>query len=390
MRGLPTKYRLLVIGPYPPPLAGPEMAIKNLLESPIQERFDIVHMSTNVRAANTDKGRVGLPLIKAFFVFLWRLISALIKHRPHAVYYFVTATRMGWLGRDVWCIAVSKLFGARVAIHMRAGHFRHRLEGAGKFTMAVIGWACRKADLALVQAPSLRDQFEGLARPEAIQVVPNMIDVSKYGAVDPDDCERGNALFLGHISTAKGYCELLKAIPVLAEKHPHARFHCAGEKRDKERNVHHVQTTGEALPDEHPDRALEALEETGFGDRHIYEGVLKEPEKIAALRRAEIFILPSFSEGFSMAILEAMSMGKPVVCSRVGAMRDFVIDGENGMTFEPGDTEGLINAVDQLLSDRALRDRIAHNNALYVRKFFSQTAVAQTLGDFIEGTLTRR
>ena len=384
---LEKQVRVLVIGPFPPPFAGPEMAIKMLLESPLRDEFHLQHLSTNVRKINVFKGRVGLSMISSFFRFFSRLIWSLLRFRPAIVYYFVTATKLGWLGRDVWCIAISRLFGAKVVTHMRAGHFRHRLANANRFEVALIRWACHRVSWSLVQAPSLKDQFEGLAPSERIKVVPNMIDVDRYVAVPVDEHEFGRILFLGHLSVAKGYCELLKIIPQVATRFPDVSFHFAGTKLDKERNVHHIQSTGNPLPNEDPETCYQSNIEGRFEANYTFLGMLDEKAKIAAIKSCDFLVLPSFSEGFSMAILEAMSMGKPVVCAAVGAMRDFVIDGKHGEVIEPGDTEALANAVLKLLSERGYRDQLATENSGYVRQNFTQAVIAEKLGQLFREAL---
>ena len=375
------KLKILVIGPYPPPFSGPEMAIKMLLDSPLKDEMQLSFLSTNVRKINASKGKVGLEMAISFFLFFSKLIWKLITVRPKVVYYFVTATRLGWLGRDVWCIVVSRLFGAKVVTHMRAGHFRHRLESANKLEKGLIKWACHRVRWSVVQAPSLRDQFEGLAPSDRIAVVPNMIDVDRYVPVPADEYTPRKILFLGHMSVAKGYCELLKVIPEIATEFPDVKFEFAGAKLKMERNVLHVQTTGEALPNEDPVACYDENIKGRYEDNYDYIGVLDEPAKIAALKACDFLVLPSFSEGFSMAVLEAMSMGKPVVCTAVGAMRDFVQTGVHGEVIEPGDTQALSIAIKNLLADTEYRNKIADTNAIYVRKNFSQAVIAKELAN---------
>jgi glycosyltransferase involved in cell wall biosynthesis len=377
------KIKALVIGPYPPPYSGPEMAIKMLLDSPLKDEVDLAFLSTNVRKHNVNKGRPGIAMLWAFIIFVTRLLKKLITTRPKVVYYFVTATKLGWLGRDVWCIAISRMFGAKVITHMRAGHFKNRLEHARKFEIAIIRWACHRVSWSLVQAPSLANQFEDLAPADRIAVCPNMIDVEKYKAVKPADYNSGEILFLGHLSEAKGYNELLKTIPEVSSEFPNATFKFAGAKLKKETNVLHNQATGEALPDENPEALYQDLIKGQFDTHYNYVGILDETAKIEALRQCDFLVLPSYSEGFSMAVLEAMSMGKPVVCTAVGAMRDFVITGENGEVIMPGDTAALSKAIKNLLSDSDYRNKIAAYNAAYVRENFSQEVIAKKLGEYM-------
>ncbi|MGB7327415.1 MAG: glycosyltransferase family 4 protein, partial [Rubripirellula sp.] len=175
------------------------------------------------------------------------------------------------------------------------------------------------------------------------------------------------------------YCELLKAIPEVAARHPNVVFQFAGTKLDRERNVHHVQTTGERLDGESPEQCYEDNVAGRFERNYEYLNVLDEEGKIAALRRCNFLMLPSYSEGFSMAILEAIATGKPVVCTAVGAMQDILTSGENGEVIQPGDTAGLIRGILRLLDDPDYRNRAAELNAKYARENFSQTVIAKRL-----------
>lgn len=371
------RYRVLVVGPLPPPYAGPELSMKAFLESPLKDKYDLHHLSTNVRSSNAEKGRLGIRLIVAFASFVTRLLVSLVWIRPHIVYTYVTATRMGWIGRDVWCIALSRLFRAKVVVHMRAGHLVHRLKKATRFEKAIIAWAGRRVSFGLVQSPSLASQFEGIVPPDRIAVVPNMIDTKRYAEVKPSSDGRLRLLFLGHLTTAKGYCEILRVMPHVAGIHPSVLFQFAGTKKKKERNVLHNQQTGALLPDHDPEEVFERLINGRFEKNYAYLGVLSEPEKITAIQECDVFVLPSFSEGFSMAILEAMSIGRPVVCTSVGAMQDFFQTGRNGEMIPPGDTKALQDAILRLLDDAAYRRQCGEENARYVRECFSQPAVAK-------------
>ena len=83
-------------------------------------------------------------------------------------------------------------------------------------------------------------------------------------------------------------------------------------------------------------------------------------------------------------------MGKPVVCTAVGAMRDFVKTGEQGEVITPGDTQALAAAIAELLGNKEYRDKIAAENAGYVRKNFTQAVIAEKLGNYIRLAVQNR
>jgi glycosyltransferase involved in cell wall biosynthesis len=87
--------------------------------------------------------------------------------------------------------------------------------------------------------------------------------------------------------------------------------------------------------------------------------LLGEREDVAGLlASADVFVLPSRSEGMPMSVLEAMAAGLPVVASAVGGVPELVIDGETGTLVAPGDPDALARALGALVADPAARARL--------------------------------
>ncbi|HEX6976143.1 MAG TPA: glycosyltransferase family 4 protein [Vicinamibacterales bacterium] len=94
----------------------------------------------------------------------------------------------------------------------------------------------------------------------------------------------------------------------------------------------------------------------------------------AELRRADIFVLPSLFEGSSLALIEALMAGLPVVCTRVGAAPDVLRDGVDAVLVPPADAQALVTALERLTADEQLR-RTLGENARAVGARFSWPAV---------------
>ena len=88
------------------------------------------------------------------------------------------------------------------------------------------------------------------------------------------------------------------------------------------------------------------------------------PEYMSA---ADVFVLPSISEGLGLVILEAMATGVPVVASRVGGIPDILINEHNGLSVEPRDVEGLAEAIARILSDEKLKKRLIEGGLITIR-----------------------
>ena len=97
---------------------------------------------------------------------------------------------------------------------------------------------------------------------------------------------------------------------------------------------------------------------------------------IEAWHRSSIALAPSVGpEAFGLVVVEAMSAGRPVIASRIGGMADLVIDGETGLLIEPGDTKALQIAIERLLSNPELRNRMGKAALQKVLEFQASTIV---------------
>ena len=78
----------------------------------------------------------------------------------------------------------------------------------------------------------------------------------------------------------------------------------------------------------------------------------------AILHEADVFILPSIHEPFGIVVLEAWAASLPVIASNIGGIKDFVVNGRNGLLFEPQDAEALNCAFKQLMRNPEFRTEL--------------------------------
>ncbi len=100
----------------------------------------------------------------------------------------------------------------------------------------------------------------------------------------------------------------------------------------------------------------------------IYLGYRNDVPNLLAI--SDIYVLPSYSEGLSPAILEAMGSGLPVVTTNVGSNPDISINGEEGYLFEPGDKLSLKKIMIRLIHDKSLREEMGKYNKKKIQQNF--------------------
>lgn len=382
------KPKILFIGPTPPPYSGPELSMQQFLESDsLNEAFDIKFLKTNFRKDNTKKGKLDLSMLGNFFSYFSRLLRLLFAHRFKCVYYPVTPTQIGWLGRDSWTILLSKLFGAKVIIHLRGSHFKLNFQTFNGGIKWLVGCCLRRVDRAIVQAAYLKDQFQPYINESKVSVLYQAMDIKVYSNAHNTDLEDGKILIMGHMTKAKGYTDILKIIPDICEAYPHVKFYFAGNMRRGERGVFYNQYTGKKIQYEDPFEAEQHMLQSEYSGNYVNLGIISGDEKMKHLQSTAIFLTASYSEGFSRSLLEAMAMGKPVVYTPVGAHREVFEHGVHGYAFVPGDLEQMKAGLITLLANEPKRLEMGRTNRSYVVSNFSIERIASEFKNIIFKTL---
>ena len=118
-------------------------------------------------------------------------------------------------------------------------------------------------------------------------------------------------------------------------------------------------------------------------------GAVPHAEVERLLERATVVVAPCEREGFGLAVAEAMAFGRPVVAARGGALLELVADGETGLLVEPRDAPALRAAVERLLADAELRERLGEEARRRARERFGWDAVIDRTLAVYERALAR-
>ena len=159
----------------------------------------------------------------------------------------------------------------------------------------------------------------------------------------------------GRFSPGKGHEEFLYAANELAKIHPDIRFMIVGEA-----------SRGE---EEYADSIKKMAYDYGLKDKIIFTGFRKDiPEVLAAM---DIYLFPSHAEAFGLALVEAMSMERPTVCSNSDGVLDIAVEGVTSFLFNAGSGEDLFNKTGMLVKDFQKRIDFGKEGRKRVLKMFS-------------------
>lgn len=366
--------RVLFVGAFPPAgtpiFGGMVSSCRALMRSSFPSRARVIPIDTT-QIAHPPPG-----LLKRLALAARRAIEYVAKferERPDAVILF-TAAGASVLEKGVlsW---YARLRGVPALLFPRGGPVMDACRRSG-FTRAWTRWAMRGARMVLCQGPAWQDFVVGLLgidRRDA-PVIPNWTATTALLDIGAARLIRTGAprmLFVGWLDREKGIAELMEVCAAIAPQHPFE-----------------LVLVGEGNMSE-PARAFVAA--NGLGDRVHFRGWLQGDALEAEYAAADIFVLPSWSEGLPNAMIEAMAAGLPVVVSAVGNVPSAIDDGVNGLMVPPREVAMLRDALVRLIGDPGTRQRLgsmAHRSA--AERFGVEVAVDRILAAVAAAAAPRR
>jgi glycosyltransferase involved in cell wall biosynthesis len=181
-----------------------------------------------------------------------------------------------------------------------------------------------------------------------VQTLYSGIDLSQRRATHDDQAIRrmiglpSGAIVLGTVANLfprKGYEVMLRALPAIIQAVP---------------TVHYVIVGSD--DSDYADRLKRLAHELKIADRVHIVG-FQDPVQ-PFLASLDLYVHPALMEGFGIAVVEAMAMGKAVVATTTGGIPEVVVQGETGLLVLPGDAESLAETVVLLLEDRTRREQM--------------------------------
>ena len=327
--------RVLMLGPLPPSVGGMETVLENLQGSSLARQCQLTVLNNG---KTTPEGRPFVAGAAAQAGLAGHIAANILRHRPQLVHIHTCSGFTFW--RDTVHLAVARLLWRRVIWHIHGGKFEEFLASLGSVRRRLARAALQSAAAVVVLGEDWVARLEPFAPGATWRIVANGVPLPR----DDNRSSEGTfaALSLANLEPGKGPRDLVSAV-ALAQRNGFA-----GE----------VLLAGRETEPGQKDDLLKHIAACGCDGLVRFLGVVTGPDKEAAFRRANCFVLPSYAEGLPMAMLEAMAHGLPVIVTRVGAIPEVVTDGVEGFLIEPGDVAALADRLLRLASDADLRSRM--------------------------------
>ncbi|TMP50784.1 glycosyltransferase family 1 protein [Pseudoalteromonas sp. S201] len=176
-----------------------------------------------------------------------------------------------------------------------------------------------------------------------------------------------NFTFMGELSERKGIKDLIHAFA--KSENDNARLLVAGN--------------GDV------DSLVTLCSEIGISEKVEFLGWINKEQKLDLLARTDVVVLPSYAEGLPMSILEAMSVGLPVITTPVGAVEDAITHNEHGLLVNPGNIAQISSALSELAQSSDKRTQLGEAAKVKFLKCFKDDVVAKTLSDYYQQLITK-
>lgn len=314
------KIKVLMIGPARSVNGGISGVVNNYYSAGLDKQIDLTYIGTMEDGSKVHKLLVA--------------VKALLEYVTVVSKYDIVHVNMASdvsIYRKMIFIQIASLCKKKIIIHQHGGHIEEfYYKKCNDSQRRRIQKVLNKAHKMLVIAPYLKDIFADIIDGEKITVFPDAIKI-------PPACEKDysgqKVLFLGRLCKEKGIGELIDAVFELRKDYPELQLYLGGV------------WVGQDLK-EKADSHGDWIHQLGWIDKEKKEKCLKE---------CNIFVLPSYFEGQSVALLEGMVYGCACVASDVGGIPQMLIHEENGLLVPVKDTKGIKEAIGKLLADSELQ-----------------------------------
>lgn len=338
--------KVLVVSPSRKTLGGITAVVNLYEQSPMWKKYHCRWIGTYRNGRNIIKL---LYAMKAIFQYIYLLPFYNIVH----IHFSLKGSAL----RKLPFFIIAKLCNKKTIIHLHCG------SQINEIWSSIYQYMFVHCDCGIVLAENIKTTIEQhIGKSDKIHVIynpcpkiPNLTNYNKQNII----------LFSGRITKGKGYMDLIRAFSMISQNHPSWKIVLAGYGEIKQARL--------------------LAQELGISKQVLLPGWVDGEMKHKTFSEAELLCLPSYAEGFPMAVLDACAYGLPIITTPVGGIPDVAIDNVNMLLFDPpGNIELLSQCLDRLISDKNLRDKLAKEAQNLAATKFNVNTIVNQIGDIYE------
>lgn len=318
--------KVLLVSPLPPPSGGMAKWTQLYISGVDNHNINVRVVNTNLSKKRSLAKNRSITLTDEFKRFC-RIISdfraAIKEFCPDIIHICSPCSRNGLL-RDYICVVLSKK--TPIIFHCHCNIEDQATSSLGIFLFKRIVYKSKKI---FVLNESSKSFVDSISNNKAV-LIPNFIEESKLSNNHYIRDKIENVVFVGHVKKKKGILEIYH----VAKETPSVSFNIYGPIME--------------LPDEERPENL------------YLHGEVPNDRIFEILEDADVFLFPSYTEGFANVMLEAMAAGLPIIASNVGANKE-MIENQGGIIVDPHSVKQIINALN-IMSSPFVRSRMSKWN----------------------------
>ena len=346
--------KILVINlSYLPLIGGVELTLAEIIKSLPGVEFDIITARLNKELPKLEKignaavYRIGggsridkiLFPFRAFFKG-W----ALFKKRKYSVIWAKSSTYAGIAA----LFLKLKFPKINYFLTLRESTPEKRIKQLARL-IPFYKWVYKKADFIQAVGSSFEKRVRDFGYNGVVSIIPGAIDAGQFNEdLSPEEIEKMKNEFkirpadkiivsISHFVEQDGLKDLIDAIALIENEN--IKVLIIGEGREKE--------------------SIErAVRESGLEGKVVFTGYINNPQTIKILRIADILVRPAISGGSGITVLEAMAAKTLVISTLAGGVKDFLIDGKNGLIIESSKPEVIAEKLNIALKNETLRNEL--------------------------------
>lgn len=262
---------------------------------------------------NTQKYFGWKKIFNPFYILISVLLSAISTD-----VIFLNSSRGGTRFLAPLLFIIAKLFSTKFVFRPFGGNIKDYTQSYNNIQKWIFRQTILKSDIFFLQTKELMQHYENKDA-QTLQL-PTSRDEPDKNLLRGNHPYRKRFVYLGYVNSFKGMDYILEAAELLGKEYT---IHVYGPVMD------------------------EKYQERFKIQKGIYQGILKKEEVLKTIREYDVLILPTFyeGEGYPGAIIEAYSLGLPVISTNWKAIPEIVVQHETGLLIEPQSTTELITAI---------------------------------------------